>query len=174
MRCCVAKADQYGEEMAEIIAGPSGESLGTPDFRHVTTLRVKAPFHPPKRTPLPPLKGTHRYTRQLFEKNGPLQSLPTKLLNHPDKLQMWQNFIDGRETPGYANLAEKVVALQIVTIKQAWDLSKCAATPHWRKHSDARRPGIKKAPRSQATPKFAARKSLFSKDLGQICSGPAS
>jgi hypothetical protein len=63
----------------------------TAELRHVTTLRVKATFSPVKTDHDPLLTGTHRYARQLFDKNGPLQSLPTKPLNHPDPLQMWRN-----------------------------------------------------------------------------------
>ena len=74
MQCCIAQPLGEGRR-SEARYHPSGESA----------------FHPPKRTTVPPLKGTYRYARQLFDKNGPLQSLPTKLLNHPDPLQMWQN-----------------------------------------------------------------------------------
>jgi hypothetical protein len=89
--CCIAKAKpdfdrsqgaiepatRLGESRApRAEAFDSGEK--GPEFRHVTTLRVNALFHPRKRTTAP-AHGAHRYTRQLFDKDGPLQSLPTKL-----------------------------------------------------------------------------------------------
>jgi hypothetical protein len=88
------------DEVRNDISGPSGESLDVRaqeldsdekalGFKHVTTLRVNR-LSPGQTDHNPPLKGTYRYTRQLFDKNGPLQSRPTKLLNHPDPLQMWQ------------------------------------------------------------------------------------
>jgi len=58
-------------------------------LRHVTTLWVKSHFHPPN-GPQSPLKGDVSVQCQLFGKNGPLQSLPTTLLNHPEPSQMWQ------------------------------------------------------------------------------------
>jgi hypothetical protein len=78
------------------------EDLGNdgtaPDLRHVTTLRVKAPFTRPN-GPQSPLKGTHRYARQLFDKNGPLQSLPTKLFSHPDPSQLRQTLYKRARNP---------------------------------------------------------------------------
>jgi hypothetical protein len=75
---------------------------------------VKSPFHPTKRT-IVPVKETYRYTHQQSDKASPLQSLPTKHLNHPDPLQMWQIVYSAdEEMPNYAKVLEKTVALQVV------------------------------------------------------------
>jgi hypothetical protein len=79
MRCCIAKADEWANHEQK-----------TADIGHTTAVRVKAPLHPPKRTTVP-AQGDASVRAQLFDKNGPLQSLPTKAINHPDPLQMWQN-----------------------------------------------------------------------------------
>src|SRR6516164_5770213 len=74
-----------------------------PDFGHITTLRVKAPFtrqtdHNPRS------KGTPRYTRRLFEKMARFD--PTdEAFSHPDPSQIRQNY----RRAGYRRAMEKLM-----------------------------------------------------------------
>src|SRR6516164_8415974 len=78
--------------------------------RHVTTLRVKAPFHPPNRTTTPPQGDTS--VRASIVEEWPA-SVPTdEAFKPPRPVTNVAEFIDYRQKPSYT---EKIVVLQIVS-----------------------------------------------------------
>jgi hypothetical protein len=77
---------------------PAGEfdgNAGVSELRHVTTLWVNRLYTQRKRTQIP-TQGDVSVFASVVRLEGPLRSLPTKLLKHPDRLQLRQEF---REEP---------------------------------------------------------------------------
>ena len=68
--------------------------------------------------------GTYRYARQLLNKNGPLQSLPTKLLTTPTRYKCGRTY----RRAGNAKLGQNLLK-KLLFCKYLEKLPRCPAPP---------------------------------------------